>query len=153
MNTNGRTLLNWDANFPHPASLCQSMRLPPPCRPTTHFTAAPRALSSKVSKRQDYLHSSGQRDVSAHVYNLLTMYLEQEYHRFPQWMHLRKIHVLASFNFAAVMVARECHGFTNPCGLVLRVTEDAGTGCEFATLTQPVPTTRVDGSCGICRSV
>ena len=36
---NGRTLLNWDANFPHLTSLCQSMRLPPPCRPTTHFTA------------------------------------------------------------------------------------------------------------------
>ena len=38
---------------------------------------------------------------------------------------------------------RECHGFTNPCGLVLRVTAGAGTGCEFATLTQPVPATWV----------
>ena len=32
---------------------------------------------------------------------------------------------------------RECHG------LVLWVTAGAGTGCEFATLTQPVPATRV----------
>jgi len=39
--------------------------------------------------------------------------------------------------------SRECHGFTNPCGLVLRVTVGAGTGCEFVTLTQPVPMTRV----------
>ena len=59
------------------------------------------------------MHSSGQRDVSAHVYNLLTMHLEQEYHRFSQWMHLlRKIHVLASFKFAAVMVADNSWGLS-----------------------------------------
>ena len=46
--------------------------------PTTHFTAAPCLLSTKVSKRQYYLHSSGQCDVLAHVYNLLTIYLEQK---------------------------------------------------------------------------
>ena len=40
-------------------------------------------------------------------------------------------------------MCRECHGFTNPCRLVLWVTTGAGMGCEFATLTQPVPTTRV----------
>ena len=57
------------------------------------------------------------------------------------------------FTKVSLIMPRECHGFTNPCGLVLRVTAGAGTGCEFATLTQPVPATRVDGSCGICRSV
>ena len=39
--------------------------------------------------------------------------------------------------------SRECHGFMNPCRLVLRVTAGAGMGCEFATLTQPVPATHV----------
>ena len=78
VNMNRWTLLNWDANFLHPASLCQSMHLPPPCCPTTHFTAAPHPLSTKVSKQQDYLHSGGQCNVLAHVYNLLTMYLEQK---------------------------------------------------------------------------
>ena len=38
---------------------------------------------------------------------------------------------------------RECHGFMNPCRLVLQVTVGAGTGCEFATLTQPIPVTWV----------
>jgi len=38
---------------------------------------------------------------------------------------------------------RECHGFTNLCGLVLWVTGGAGMGCEFVTLTQPVPVTQV----------
>jgi len=46
----------------------------------------------------------------------------------------------------------------NPCGLVLWVTVGAGMGCEFATLTQPIPmtcvwrvSTRVDGPSGICQ--
>ena len=38
---------------------------------------------------------------------------------------------------------RECHRFTNLCGLVLRVTAGAGTGCKFVTLTQPIPATWV----------
>ena len=40
-------------------------------------------------------------------------------------------------------LSRECHRFTNPCRLVLRVTAGAGTGCEFVTLTQPIPATQV----------
>ena len=43
----------------------------------------------------------------------------------------------------AVPMTRECHGFTNLCGLVLWVTAGAGMGCEFVILTQPVPTTQV----------
>ena len=38
---------------------------------------------------------------------------------------------------------RECHGFVNPCGLMPRVPAGAGAGCEFVTLAQPVPMTRV----------
>jgi len=55
---------------------------------------------------------------------------------------------------------RECHGFMNPCRLVLWVTVGAGMGCEFVTLTQPIPATRVwlgfdgfDRYSGIRRSV
>ena len=47
LNMNGQTLLNWDATFPHPALLCQSMCLPPPCCPTTHFTTAPACCPPK----------------------------------------------------------------------------------------------------------
>jgi len=50
-------------------------------------------------------------------------------------------HILTVWKHLAGL--RECHGFTNPCGLVLRVTAGVGTGCEFATLTQPVPATWV----------
>jgi len=38
---------------------------------------------------------------------------------------------------------RECHGFVNPCGLMPQVPAGAGAGCEFVTLAQPVPVTRV----------
>ena len=66
---------------------------------------------------------------------------------------IKEVKILAHSDLKWAGLHRECHGFTNPCGLVLRVTAGAGTGCEFATLTQPVPATQVDGSCGICRSV
>ena len=39
--------------------------------------------------------------------------------------------------------ARECHGFVNLCGLMPQVPAGAGVGCEFVTLAQPVPVTRV----------
>jgi len=41
------------------------------------------------------------------------------------------------------VASRECHGFTNPCGLVPRVPAGAGVGWEFVTLAQPVPVTWV----------
>jgi hypothetical protein len=40
-------------------------------------------------------------------------------------------------------VNREWHGFTNPCGLVPRVPAGVGTGCNFVSLAQPAPVTRV----------
>ena len=42
-----------------------------------------------------------------------------------------------------IIKCRECHRFMNLCGLVPWVTVGVGTGCEFATLTQPVPVTWV----------
>ncbi len=50
---------------------------------------------------------------------------------------------MAPFEYEETPTIRECHGFTNPCGLVLWVPAGVGMGCEFVTLTQPVPVTRV----------
>jgi len=39
--------------------------------------------------------------------------------------------------------ARECHGFTNPCGLRSRVVTGTGTGWQIVTPAKPVPVARV----------
>jgi len=39
--------------------------------------------------------------------------------------------------------SRECHGFTNPCGLRSRVVTGTGTGWQIVTPAKPVPVARV----------
>ena len=55
------------------------------------------------------------------------------------WLHL----MVAHFDAIEIVIYRECHGFVNLCGLMPRVPAGAGVGCEFVTLAQPVPMTRV----------
>ena len=50
---------------------------------------------------------------------------------------------LKAVDISPSTVHRECHGFTNPCGLMSRVPAGTGTGWDFATLAKPVPVTRV----------
>ena len=40
-------------------------------------------------------------------------------------------------------IRRECHGFTNPCGLRSRVVTGTGTGWQIVTPAKPVPVARV----------